>query len=73
MAQARGEWDGHRKKSSKVYWVMGRMAGSSATSDRRGRARASLQRAGERAIAKLLLGVRDRRPRRAGARAARAA
>ena len=30
MAQARSQWDGHRRKFSKVYWVMGRIAGSSA-------------------------------------------
>ena len=32
MAQARRELWIHRKKSSKVYWVMGRIAGSSVTS-----------------------------------------
>ena len=58
MAQAGRELWIHRKKSSKVYWVIGRIAGSSVTSVGAGRRRRALDEPANGLIAKVLMRVR---------------
>ena len=57
MAQTGGELGIHRRKSSKVYWVIGRMAGSSVASVGAGRRRRAFDELPNGVIAKVLLRV----------------
>ena len=62
-------WAVHRRKSSRVYWVIGRMAGSSVREDGGGGAAASARRAGEWSDSESADGHGPRGRRRARARA----